>query len=181
MFIFIQARSYKAMKSRRLVNGLIQKQQMSNAEGFSLIEAMIALTTLGICLAYAMPLFLYSKLNNIKSEVRTGALSVTQQIFDDLRGTPFQSIPKTATDVANPSSTILNVDGTVATTKTATTIPKDQYSVANRRYQANVYYCEKATADPNECTDNYKKFRVEILDINKQVVYEMEAGFTNFR
>ncbi len=61
--------------------------------GFSLIETVIAMTTLGVCLAYSMPLFLYAKLNNAKSEVRTGALMVSQRIFDDIRSRSFGKIP----------------------------------------------------------------------------------------
>jgi type II secretory pathway pseudopilin PulG len=165
------------------------------AEGFSLIEATIALTTLGITLAYAMPLFLYSKLNNIKSEVRTGALMVSQQIFDDLRGLPFKNIPgiEKASDpeepinpLSPPRYTIIGTDGVVASVGTANTIPKNSYTVANRSYTAKIFYCETAATVANECdgdknTANYKKFRVEIKDIRDQTVYEMEAGFTNFR
>jgi type II secretory pathway pseudopilin PulG len=66
-------------------------------EGFSLIETAIALTTLGVCLAYAMPLFLYAKINNAKSEIRTGALIVSQRVFDDIRSKPF-------TEAAMPST-----------------------------------------------------------------------------
>ena len=54
-------------------NKILVKPQPSE-QGFSLIETVIALTTLGICLAYAMPLFLYAKVNNSKSEIRTGAV-----------------------------------------------------------------------------------------------------------
>jgi type II secretory pathway pseudopilin PulG len=158
----------------------ITKNQTTN-EGFSLIEATIALTTLGICLAYAMPLFLYSKLNNIKSEVRTGALMASQQIFDDIRGLPFQNIPKTATNTSAPQSTIINSNGTIASAATEDTIPKNKYTIMGRNYTAKVFYCETAMNDENECNDNYKKFRVEIKDKNNKVVYDMEAGFTNFQ
>jgi Tfp pilus assembly protein PilV len=161
---------------------IIQKQ--NTTEGFSLIEATIALTTLGICLAYAMPLFLYSKLNNIKSEVRTGALMASQQIFDDIRGLPFQNIPKTPTNPTAPHSTVISSAGVVVATATQDTIPKNKYTVMGRDYTAKVYYCEADIArptEPTECNDNYKKFRVEVKDKNDKVVYDMEAGFTNFQ
>ena len=63
--------------------------------GFSLIETVIALTTLGICLAYAMPLFLYAKINNSKSEIRTGALIVSQRVFDNIRSRKISDLPLT--------------------------------------------------------------------------------------
>jgi type II secretory pathway pseudopilin PulG len=159
-------------------------QKQTNPEGFSLIEATIALTTLGICLAYAMPLFLYSKMNNVKSEIRTGALMASQQIFDDIRGLPFQNIPKTATDPNGPGgsrSTVINPNGTIAAGTTSETIPKNRYTIMGRDYTARVFYCETVLGTPTECNDNYKKFRVEIKDKNNRVVYDMEAGFTNFQ
>jgi prepilin-type N-terminal cleavage/methylation domain-containing protein len=67
----------------------------TSEQGFSLVETMIALTTLGVCLAYAMPLFLYAKINNSKSEIRTGALIVSQRVFDNIRSKSFASMPLT--------------------------------------------------------------------------------------
>ncbi len=73
----------------------VDEQNTNNQQGFSLIETMIALTTLGVCLAYAMPLFLYAKLNNSKSEIRAGALFVAQRTFDNIRSKPFSAMPFT--------------------------------------------------------------------------------------
>ena len=72
-------------------------------QGFSLIETVIALTTLGICLAYAMPLFLYAKINNTKSDIRTGALIVSQRVFDNIRSRPL--VAATLPLVNNPLPT----------------------------------------------------------------------------
>jgi Tfp pilus assembly protein PilV len=164
---------------RNMMNHTKVIDKVPAPEGFSLIEATIALTTLGICLAYAMPLFLYSKMNNIKSEVRMGSMMVSQQIFDDLRGIPFQNIaaqpPTTSTDGA-----IISSAGTTVVAS-STSIPKDSYKVMGRVYKAKVYYCEDVVGIPNECNTNYQKIRVEVLDRNNSVVYEMTAGFTNFR
>jgi prepilin-type N-terminal cleavage/methylation domain-containing protein len=79
------------LKSSRLNTANFRESE----QGFSLIETMIALTTLGVCLAYAMPLFLYAKINNSKSEIRTGALIVSQRIFDNIRSKPMSSLPMT--------------------------------------------------------------------------------------
>jgi hypothetical protein len=136
---------------------------------------------LGICLAYAMPLFLYSKLNNVKSEIRTGALMASQQIFDDIRGLPFQNIPQTPEPTTREKNSIINLNGTTAAAATSNTIPKDKYRIMGRDYTAKVWFCEPVSG-VNECDSNYKKFRVEIKDgKNQKVVYEMEAGFTNFQ
>jgi type II secretory pathway pseudopilin PulG len=134
------------------------KKNRSNADqGFSILESAIALTTLGVTLAYAMPLFLYSKMNNSKSEVRTGAMMVAQRILDKTRGTPFTQIPVTGS--------VALVDVTTA-----------DLNAMGRAYSATTYHCETAS----DCSDNYKTLRVEIKQ-NGSTIYEMDAGFTNFR
>ena len=75
-------------------------------QGFSLVETVIALTTLGVCLAYAMPLFLSAKVNNSKSEIRTGALIVSQRVFDNIRSKSITTIP--INDGLNSPVTLVN-------------------------------------------------------------------------
>ena len=78
------------------------KQSVAEIEaGFSLIEVTVAMVTLGICLAYAMPLFLYAKLNNARSEIRTGALIVAQKVFDNVRSQPFGALPSSDGAISN--------------------------------------------------------------------------------
>jgi Tfp pilus assembly protein PilV len=137
-------------------------------EGFGLLEASIALTTLGITLAYAMPLFLYSKMNNSKSEVRTGAMMVAQRILDTTRGAPFTGIPTTGTVTFVDEGTA--ADGS-----------KTNLKAMGKTYEAKTYHCEIiAPATVSECDANYKTLRVEVKR-NGSPIYEMSAGFTNFR
>jgi type II secretory pathway pseudopilin PulG len=138
----------------------------NNQQGFSILEASIALTTLGVALAYSMPLFLYSKMNNTKSEIRTGALMVAQRILDNTRGTPFQTIPTTGS--------ITYLDKSTPSPPTGSSLADLQ--AMGRTYAATTYHCEVAS----DCTDNYKTLRVEVKQ-NGATVYEMSAGFTNFR
>jgi prepilin-type N-terminal cleavage/methylation domain-containing protein len=79
----------------KLYRGQTLVKPQPSEQGFSLVETMIALTTLGVCLAYAMPLFLYAKINNSKSDIRTGALIVSQRVFDNIRSKPLASMPLT--------------------------------------------------------------------------------------
>ncbi len=140
-----------------VVNRAIRKYKRNkagNEEGFGILEASIALTTLGVTLAYAMPLFLYSRMNNVKSEVRTGAMMVAQRALDDVRSTPFASIP-----------------GTLSTVNATTDV-----NALGRTYTATKFHCR--AADP--CSTNYKTLRVQI-NYNGSRIYEMDAGFTDFR
>jgi Tfp pilus assembly protein PilV len=138
----------------------------SRDQGFSILEAAIALTTLGVTLAYAMPLFLYSKMNNSKSEVRTGAMMVAQRILDKTRGTPFTTICTTGTVVL----------GSAAADNCAAGTAQADLAAMGRTYTAKTYHCETA----GECTDNYKTLRVEVKQ-NGSTIYEMSAGFTDFK
>jgi prepilin-type N-terminal cleavage/methylation domain-containing protein len=148
-------------------------------QGFSLVETMIALTTLGVCLAYAMPLFLYAKINNSKSEIRTGALIVSQRVFDNIRSKSFKSMPQ---------SDGANVNAAVAASGTNPDIPANPETVSDplitkamgRQYQTKVIYCEGVTSDATICTDKYRKFKVEV-SYNGSKVYDLEGNYTEFQ
>jgi prepilin-type N-terminal cleavage/methylation domain-containing protein len=154
------------------------RKKLESSQGFSLIETVIALTTLGICLAYAMPLFLYAKINNSKSEIRTGALIVSQRVFDNIRSKSISTAPQNDgknSPVAgvNPVSTPANV-----TTPNADEILLTK--AMGRQYQTTVTYCEDLNTDPNVCSAQYRKFKVEV-SYNGSKVYDLEGTFTEFQ
>lgn len=153
-------------------------------EGFSLIEVVAALVIMGICLAYAMPVILYSKINNSKSEVRTGALMVSQKIFDDIRGRNFSEIPQTYRTVTNTTgSPAVAATGTTPALPALPAIPAEQTKALGRNYNIAVRYCQVAS----DCTENYKTFKITVRDTvgnqssDQSILYEMEAAFTNFK
>ena len=154
----------KSIKSRQLV------------QGFSLIETVIALTTLGVCLAYAMPLFLYAKINNSKSEIRTGALIVSQRVFDNIRSKSITGLPsndgKNAPSTINPELKPVNIN-------TPTTAEMLLTKAMGRQYQTTVTYCEDLNTDSTVCSNKYRKFKVEV-SYNGSKVYDLEGTFTEF-
>ncbi len=177
----------------------------NSALGFSLIETAIALTTLGVCLAYAMPLFLYAKINNAKSEIRTGALIVSQRIFDDIRSKPFNTtaagIPITDGTDRDPTTDsnrwIANLNDSWKTSSTDNTdgsnpavVPSNLNSVTaseklltfamGRQYRTKVTYCPGVTADNKVCTNNSRTFKVEV-SFNGSKVYNLDGNYTNFQ
>ena len=145
-----------------------QKKSRSE-QGFSLLETTIALTTLGVCLAYAMPLFLYAKINNSKSDIRTGALIVAQRTFDNIRSKPIDSMP-------------IN-DGVSVVQPVNVAVPTEQEKLLTkamgRQYQTKVIYCEGVNSDTTVCTAKYRKFKVEV-NYNGEKVYDLEATYTGF-
>jgi type II secretory pathway pseudopilin PulG len=162
----------------RQPNTIIESQlKAKNRGGFSLIEVAIAMTTMGLALAYAMPLILYSKINNNKSEMRAGALVVSQKIFDDIRGRTFGS------------TSIPIVDTTITNNSTPVALTPDQTKALGRTYNVAVRYCETGTAasPTNECTADYRKFKITVRDTagnqnsDSSIIYEFEAAFTSFK
>jgi prepilin-type N-terminal cleavage/methylation domain-containing protein len=157
-------------------NALKKINHHKSEQGFSLIETMIALTTLGICLAYAMPLFLYAKINNAKSEIRTGALIVSQRVFDDIRSKSISTLP---TDPLTPvviRDTAKTLPSTYVIPGGATVINNSALVTAmGRDYIAKVTYCEVAT----DCSSKYRKFKVEV-NRNEDKVYDLEGTYTEF-
>jgi Tfp pilus assembly protein PilV len=172
----------------------LQKEAKSE-EGFSLIETSIALVTLAVCLAYAMPLFLYAKINNSKSEIRTGALIVAQRVFDNIRSQPINRLPNN--DGKNSSNLIgctdypNKLDGCTnnATSPNPVLTPTNVASPSaadrlltfamGRQYQTKVIYCEDVNSDATICTDKYRKFKVEV-NYNGSKVYDLEGTYTEF-
>ena len=157
-------------------------------QGFSLIETVIALTTLGVCLAYAMPLFLYAKVNNSKSEIRTGALIVSQRVFDSIRSKSFKSMPQS--DGANVNAAVAEVPATTVPpiTPAIPAIPANPETITDplitkamgRQYQTKVTYCEGLTSDAAICGEKYRQFKVEVFH-NGTKVYDLEGNFTDFQ
>jgi prepilin-type N-terminal cleavage/methylation domain-containing protein len=181
-------------------NDRITEKSNSSEQGFSLIETMIALTTLGVCLAYAMPLFLYAKINNSKSEVRAGALFVAQRVFDDIRSKPVSKMPLfdgkkdsnlncapagcvNNTTLPNPEITP-NVADITKNTSSITQAEKLLTNAFGRQYQTKVTYCENyslgSAPDLSICDTKYRKFKVEV-SYNGSKVYDLEGTYTDFQ
>ncbi|AFY38580.1 hypothetical protein Lepto7376_2290 [[Leptolyngbya] sp. PCC 7376] len=53
--------------------------------GFSLIESIVSLLIFVITFSLAAPLFVAQQKSNINNEIRTGAVSLSQQVLDNLR------------------------------------------------------------------------------------------------
>jgi type II secretory pathway pseudopilin PulG len=175
----------------KIYRGQILAKPQPSEQGFSLVETVIALTTLGVCLAYAMPLFLYAKINNSKSEIRTGALIVSQRVFDNIRSKSFKSMPQS--DGANVNAAILGVAAVPAyggypAVPAIPAIPANPETITDplitkamgRPYEVKVIYCEGVTSDATICSDKYRKFKVEV-SYNGSKVYDLEGNYTEFQ
>jgi prepilin-type N-terminal cleavage/methylation domain-containing protein len=158
------------MKQKIPTAKIIGKPRKSlQQSGFSLLESVIALTTLGVCLAYAMPLFLYAKVNNSRSEIRTGALIVAQRVFDSVRSQPITSLPTNDGELS-PSAGVNPLVLPISANTTA----------MGREYQATIVYCQNnSTTVPRICGTNYRQFQVQVSYKGKNV-YDLQGTYTQF-
>jgi type II secretory pathway pseudopilin PulG len=172
-----------------------EKPQISD-QGFSIVETSIALVTLAICLAYAMPLFLFAKINNSNSETRTGALIVAQRVFDNIRSQSIANLPQND-GYNNPSAGVnpvllpANINATISQADQLLT------KAMGRQYQTKIIYCPglvftpasagpPATpaipADPTVCAANYRTFTVEVYKKDGTTkVYSLQGTYTDFQ
>lgn len=128
------------------------KNYNQSQQGFSLVEALAALTILTITIGFVSPLFVGQRVNNLKSEIRTGAVAVSQQILDELR----QIDPTTLRSSGSDTRSSLQAMG---------------YT-----YEAKIYYCENLSY----CSTTTRQIRVEVKN-NGQTVYNVETVYTQFR
>ncbi|WP_310486663.1 hypothetical protein [Chamaesiphon sp. VAR_69_metabat_338] len=162
------------MKITNNKNNLHQKI-LESKQGFSLLETVIALTTLGICLAYAMPLFLYAKINNSKSDIRTGALIVAQRTFDKIRSQPIVDMPDNDGVASASTTNPISIPDLTSPTDAQKLLTK----AMGRQYQTKVTYCEGKNADATVCSSKYRKFKVEV-SYRGSKVYDLEGTYTAF-
>jgi type II secretory pathway pseudopilin PulG len=199
----LSAKNSKLMTSTNKYIIFYYKKYFQSEEGFSLIETSIALVTLAVCLAYAMPLFLYAKINNSKSEVRTGALIVAQRAFDNIRAQSLSTLPITD-GLTNPNLTgctnvqpgLPDITGCAnaataanpvllpATIGSPTAAEKLLTNAMGRQYQTKITYCQGLNGtppDPTVCSTNYRRFKVEVFkNDGKTKVYDLEGTYTKF-
>ncbi len=173
---------------------LEEKPRLSD-QGFSIVETSIALVTLAICLAYAMPLFLFAKINNSNSETRTGALIVAQRVFDNIRSQSIANLPQN--DGLNNPSAGVNPVLLPANISSPTAAEKLLTKAMGRQYQTKIIYCPglvstpasvgpPATpaipADPTVCAANYRSFTVQVFKNDGTTqVYALQGTYTDFQ
>jgi Tfp pilus assembly protein PilV len=166
------------MKLKLYRNLFLEKTHQLDT-GFSLIETVIALTTLGVCLAYAMPLFLYAKINNSKSEIRTGALIVSQRVFDSIRAQPMSSLPLND-GLNSPSSGVNPILQPVTMPPTLGSQEQILTYAMGRQYQTKITYCGNVNVTPTNCSNQYRQFQVEV-SYNGTKVYDLQGTYTQFQ
>ena len=164
---------------------IIRNQYQTEINGFSLIEVSVAMVIFGVTLAFAMPIILQSRISSAKDQARNGAMIVAQQVFDEVRGRNFASLPTTDQTViaGGPAITL------AAAPHLAPPIVLDlnKAKALGRNYKVAVRFCAPiAPATVTECTDGYRNFTITVRDPkgdqtkDSSILYEVSANLTNF-
>ncbi|WP_299428100.1 type II secretion system protein [uncultured Meiothermus sp.] len=123
--------------------------------GFSLIEALVALAILGILLAFVIPSFAGFLQSNSNNEIRNQAIVVAQQQMDFWR-----QQAKGVTGSTLPTS------GNSGTQSIAQ---------GGRTFNVTTRFCP----DPAQCSSDKRQFRVEVR-MGTRLVYSLEAVYVIF-
>jgi prepilin-type N-terminal cleavage/methylation domain-containing protein len=168
-------------RSRRI----ICNQHKTEANGFSLVEVSAAMVIFGVTMAFAMPIILQSRISSMKDQAKTGAMIVAQQVFDEIRGRNFASLPTTDQTVipGGPAITL----ATATHMATPIQLSTDKASALGRKYKVAIRFCAPiAPATTTECSDGYRNFTITVRDPkgdqtkDSSILYEVNANLTNF-
>ena len=120
--------------------------------GFSLTEALLAISLLGIVLAGILPTFLTFLDANTLSEERSQAVAVAQQVMEDLRESEPKSLPTTGSGAV------------------------EFLSVGQREFEIERHYC----LEPSFCSSNSRQVVVEVR-YGGETIYSVETVLTALR
>jgi len=135
--------------------------------GLTLVEALVAMTVFLITLAFMIPLLANNQFNIIREETRTGAISVSQRILDELRQTDIANLPSSGTMTELPSGTDIS-----ATTNDG----KTYMTELGKTYSAKIIYCETST----NCSANARQIKLQV-NYNGQTIYTVETVYTRLQ
>jgi type II secretory pathway pseudopilin PulG len=132
--------------------------------GLTIVESMVAAVVFGITVTTLSSIFAQQKMVSLESEMKTGAVAVSQQILDELRQTNIGNLPSSGTSTTLPSGS-----------------PTTSIANMGRTYSAVMYYCEKVTnGNADYCNATTRQVRVEVKS-NGRKIYEAETVFTSLQ
>lgn len=137
----------------------LKSQLGDQNQGFTLVEALVALLILFAMMAGLIPTFMTYRLNTINNDVKTGATALSQQLLDELRqNQAVETWPDTGTVTTLPTGTVINT-----------------LSYNGRDYNAQLTYC----SDSDKCNDTTRQVTITISH-NNNSIYSIESIYTQF-
>jgi type II secretory pathway pseudopilin PulG len=161
------------------------RQSQRRETGITLVETMVSLLIFLAVLAGIVPAYMTYRLQSIRNPVRLGAVSVSQQILDEIRevrdvnALPNDGVVKTTATPSTPGLPALpalrrNTDLTNLT-------------AYGKNYSAQVIYCETTPVDKSSyCSLNARYIHVLVFQrfnngtVSDNPVYEVSTVYTKF-
>ena len=149
------ASNFKKPKSSRLIQ--------RKSQGFSLIESLVSLLIFVITFSLAAPLFVAQQKSNINNEIRTGAVSLSQQVLDNLRLEKNLTLGK---------------------------INENNISSLGKEYNYNQFVCtdkpslntdNSVSCDTTVDVSNPMRYILLQIEYNEETIYTVETIYTNIQ
>jgi type II secretory pathway pseudopilin PulG len=156
------------------------KQSRQGEAGITLVETMVSLIIFSAVLAGLVPAYVSYRLQSIKNPVRLGAVSVSQQILDEIRevkdvnALPDDGVAKTT---ATPSTPTLPALPALRRNTDLTNL-----TAYGKNFSAQVIYCEATKS--NYCRPNTRHIHVLVFQkfsngsVSTNPVYEVSTIYT---
>ena len=151
------------------------RQSRHKAQGITLVETIVSLLIFMAVLAGLVPAYMSYRLQSIKNPVRLGAVSVSQQVLDEIRQVkdvntlPDDGLAKTTTAPAPRNTDLTNL------------------TAYGKNYSAQVTYCETVPVDKSSyCSLNARYIAVKVFQkfnngtVSTNPVYEVSTIYTKF-
>jgi type II secretory pathway pseudopilin PulG len=153
----------------------IPKQSRQKEQGITLVETVVSLLIFMAVLAGLVPAYMSYRLRNIQNPVRIGAVSVSQQILDEIRQVkdvntlPNDGLAKTTTAPAPRNTDLTNL------------------TAYGKNYSVQVTYCETVPVDKSGyCSLNARYIDVRVFQrfsngtVSTNPVYQVSTVYTKF-
>jgi type II secretory pathway pseudopilin PulG len=147
----------------------VQNYGVQPCAGITLVETLVSLLIFFAVVAGVVPIYTTYRLQTLRNPVRIGAIAVSQQIMDELRQQPINTLPNSGfvSDVTSPAGTTLT--------------NKSSY---NKKFNAKIFFCEAAKTQ--FCDPNSRYIRVAVFQafengtVSDTPVYEVSTIYTKF-
>ena len=120
-------------------------------KGVGLVETLVALAIFTLVLGALVPAFIHYLDTNSRTELRTQAVTIAQQVLEDLRVQDPATLPNNGTE-------------------------QRTVSYQGRSFRITIRYCR----DPSLCTSTARQITVEVAYRNRRI-YAAETVYTKLR
>lgn len=141
--------------------------------GLTLVEALAALVIFMTVLGFMIPLFANQRLDTINNEIKTGAVALSQEILDQVRQAPINTLPPIPPSLSATTTDLPLLLGQTTATSVGT------ITKMGKSYNATIFYCPDTPTDIY-CNSNARHIKVQV-SYNDKIIYTVETVYTQLQ